>query len=104
MLGDETLVLQQWPTLGGKQRKYPRGGEEPNPHGVPPRAEGILNEGALSLTLLVYSMGCAHPAQRFVPLGDNAALDTKTGGACNPFPLGKGPVTLPYCSDLYRQQ
>ena len=36
-------------------------------------------------------------------MGDNAALDTKTGRACNPFTLKTGPVTLPLCYDLYKE-
>lgn len=57
-----------------------------------------------ALLLLVCATGCSKPAQRFVPLGENAALDTKTGRACNPFPQGKGgPTTLPFCHDLYKE-
>ena len=53
--------------------------------------------------LLLFLVGCCRPSQRFVPMGDNAALDTKTGRACNPFTLKTGPVTLPLCYDLYKE-
>ena len=58
---------------------------------------------ATAIIFVVVMTGCSRPVQRFIPMGDNAALDTKTGRACNPFPQGKGPTTLPYCHDLYKE-
>jgi hypothetical protein len=55
----------------------------------------------LSLLLLGVA-GCSKPIQRFVPLGDNAVLDTKTGRACNPYSAKTGPVQLPLYYDLFK--
>ena len=52
---------------------------------------------------LMMVAGCARPIQRFVPFGDTAALDTKTGRACNPFTSKMGPTNLPLCYDLYKE-
>ena len=50
--------------------------------------------------LLVGLVGCAKPVQRFAPLPDGLALDTKTGRDCRADPHAIN--ALPLCYDLYR--
>lgn len=54
--------------------------------------------------LFVLASGCGRPAQRFVPMADNTALDTKTGRRCNPDPAQPKDVPadqqLPLCTSL----
>ncbi len=51
--------------------------------------------------------GCARPVQRFVPVEDRLALDTKTGRYCNPDPEKPDPSSprgrFPLCYDLYKE-
>jgi hypothetical protein len=58
------------------------------------------------LLLLALATGCQRPVQRFVPMSDNTALDTKTGRRCNPDPrldLNRKPEDqYPLCYDLYK--
>jgi hypothetical protein len=60
------------------------------------------------LLLLLVTIGCQRPVQRFVPMNDNTALDTKTGRRCNPDPAqptDRSPDSLlPLCYDLYKAE
>jgi hypothetical protein len=52
------------------------------------------------LLLLSLAAGCAQPVQRFAPLPDGLALDTKTGRDCRADPHAGN--ALPLCYDLYK--
>jgi hypothetical protein len=55
----------------------------------------------LLLFLLLFGLaGCAKPVQRFTPLPDGLALDTKTGRDCRADPHAGN--ALPLCYDLYK--
>jgi hypothetical protein len=58
-----------------------------------------MKVSALCLLLLALS-GCSKPIQRFAPLPDGLALDTKTGRDCRANPLNG--TSLPLCYDLYK--
>lgn len=57
--------------------------------------------------LLIALTGCKRPVQRFVPMGDDTALDTKTGRRCSPDPMldpsRKPQDQYPLCYDLYKE-
>lgn len=55
---------------------------------------------SLLCLLLLVAAGCSKPVQRFVPLPDGLALDTKTGRECRADPHAIN--NLPLCYDLYK--
>ncbi len=50
--------------------------------------------------LLIVAVGCSRPIQRFAPLPDGLALDTKTGRDCKADPHAGN--NLPLCYDLFK--